>query len=82
MFYYLHNDGFFDHFYRSPIKLTNETTSVVHDVLHVNATSPLINTVDIRFHDDFIGVSEKEFDKALNNVIETLGINLKKFTFV
>lgn len=81
MFYYFHNDGWFDHYYRSSIELTAET-KMVHDVLHINMTSPLINTVDLRFSNDYLEVTEKVFNEALNKTIETLGINLKKFTFV
>jgi len=86
MFYYSHNDGFYDHFYRLPIKLTTETKDVVHDALHVNVTLPLINIIDIPpssfRYENFLEVDEKKFDEALNNTIGILGINLKKFTFI
>lgn len=80
--YYKVTDEFFTHYYRVSVNSKQDGRGGFK-CLHLNVSSSCIN------HGYFIPdkfnptvVEEEEFNQSLEKIIDDLGINLKRFTFV
>lgn len=82
MFHYFHkHDGFFDHYYRIEGKLFLVNVTY-RNSLHINASSPLINQVDLELDSTYHEIDESKWNEILRQTGESLGIQLKTFKFV